>query len=208
MTELANPVPTGADGRVLSTRGKETRRRLIEAAEDVFAELGYHDASIVKITEAAGVAQGTFYLYFTGKKEIFDELVRDLNRRVRHAMKEASSQGRSRAEAEVLGFRAFFRFTADHTALYRIIRQAEFVSPEILRYHYDRLAGGYVDALRQAAAAGEIAVGDPEVTAWALMGMGELIGMRWILWQGGSDLPEHVLDELERIIGCVLEARR
>ena len=154
------------------------------------------------------MTQATFCLYYTGKKEIFDELVRDLNRRVRHAMKEASSRGSDRVEAEVLGFRAFFRFTADHTALYRIIRQAEFVSPEILRYHYDRLAGGYVDALRGAAAAGEIAVGDPEVTAWALMGMGELIGMRWILWQGGSDLPENVLDELERIIGCVLEARR
>ena len=28
---------------------------------------------------------------------------------------------------------------------------------------------------------------DPEVTAWALMGLGELIGMRWILWNGKRD---------------------
>jgi AcrR family transcriptional regulator len=76
----------GADGRTLSARGVETRTRLIEAAEEVFAELGYHEASIVKITEAAGVGQGTFYLYFASKKDVFDELVRDLNRRVRHAM--------------------------------------------------------------------------------------------------------------------------
>jgi AcrR family transcriptional regulator len=55
-------------------KGARTRRRLLDAAERVFAELGYHDASIVKITEAAGVAQGTFYLYFTGKQEIFDVL--------------------------------------------------------------------------------------------------------------------------------------
>ncbi len=81
--------PTAVDGRALSDRGARTRRRLLEAAESVFADLGYHDASIVKITEAAGVAQGTFYLYFESKKEIFDELVRDLNRRVRHAMKQA-----------------------------------------------------------------------------------------------------------------------
>ena len=85
--------PTAVDGRALGQRGALTRQRLIEAAERVFAQVGYHDASIVKITEAAGVAMGTFYLYFRGKKEIFDELLRDLNRRVRHAMSEASSQG-------------------------------------------------------------------------------------------------------------------
>jgi AcrR family transcriptional regulator len=43
-------------------RGNRTRTRILEAAEQVFAKHGYHDASIVKITEAAGVAQGTFYL--------------------------------------------------------------------------------------------------------------------------------------------------
>jgi AcrR family transcriptional regulator len=113
MTEA--PV-TGADGRPLSSRGARTRRRLIEAAERVFAELGYHDASIVKLTEAAGVGQGTFYLYFASKKEIFDELVLDLNHRVRQAMTEAASRGETRAERELLGFTAFFGFTADHPA--------------------------------------------------------------------------------------------
>ena len=44
------------------------------------ASSAYHDASIVKITEAAGVGQGTFYLYFASKQEMFDELVRELNR--------------------------------------------------------------------------------------------------------------------------------
>jgi AcrR family transcriptional regulator len=197
--------PKGANGRTLSRKGLETRTRLLEAAEQVFAELGYHEASIVKITEAAGVAQGTFYLYFASKKEIFDELVRDLNRRVRHAMKEASDKGTTRLEAELLGFGAYFRFTAEHTALYRIIRQAEFVSPEMLHYHYDRLSEGYVEALREATAKGEAGEIDPEVTAWALMGMGELIGMRWILWDERHALPEAVVRELARIVRCVLE---
>jgi AcrR family transcriptional regulator len=196
----------GADGRVLSRRGTETRGRLLEAAEQVFSDLGYHEASIVKITDAAGVAQGTFYLYFQSKKDVFDELVRDLNRRVRHAMKEASSQGTTRLEAELLGFGAYFRFTSEHTALYRIIRQAEFVSPEMLRYHYDKLAEGYVEALREAKERGEAGEIDPEVTAYALMGMGELIGMRWILWSESQPLPANVVAELTRIVRCVLEA--
>ena len=204
MTEI---LPRGVDGRELSRRGVQTRTRLLEAAEQVFADVGYHEASIVKITEAAGVAQGTFYLYFEGKKQVFDELVVDLNRRVRHAMKEASSKGTTRVESEVLGFAAYFRFTSEHKALYRIIRQAEFVSPEMLRYHYDRLSEGYVEALTEAVESGEIGDVDPKVTAWALMGMGELIGLRWLLMENRDRMPKPVLDEIERIIGGVLESR-
>ena len=203
MTEI---LPRGVDGRELSHRGVQTRTRILEAAEQVFADVGYHEASIVKITEAAGVAQGTFYLYFEGKKQVFDELVVDLNRRVRHAMKEASSKGTTRVESEILGFAAYFRFTSEHPALYRIIRQAEFVSPEMLRYHYDRLSEGYVEALTDAVESGEIGDVDPKVTAWALMGMGELIGLRWLLMENRDRMPKPVLDEIERIIGCVLEA--
>jgi AcrR family transcriptional regulator len=193
--------------RTLTARGERTRRKLLEAAEQVFAVLGYHDASIVKITEAAGVGQGTFYLYFTSKKAVFDEVVLDLNARVRHAMTEASAGGRTRAERELLGFGAFFRFTAEHPALYRIVRQAEFVSPETLQLHYERLTEGYVQGLRAAMDAGEVEAGDPEVLAWSLMGIGELVGMRWILWNGSTEMPEPVFDELARIIVRALGAK-
>ena len=192
--------------KTLTARGERTRRRLLEAAEQVFAELGYHDASIVKITEAAGVGQGTFYLYFASKKAVFDEVVLDLNARVRHAMTEASAEGRTRAERELLGFGAFFRFTAEHPALYRIVRQAEFVSPETLQLHYERLTEGYVHGLQAAMDAGEVSPGDPEVLAWSLMGIGELVGMRWILWNGSTEMPEAVFDELARIIVRALGA--
>jgi AcrR family transcriptional regulator len=199
-------VLTNVEGRPLSKRGIDTRRRLLDAAERVFGELGYHDASIVKVADAAGVAAGTFYLYFDSKKAIFDELVRDLNRRVRHAMKEASSQGETRLQAELLGFDAYFRFTAEHPTLYRIIRQAEFVSPEMLRYHYDQMSAGYIAGLREASDSGEIGKLDAEVAAYALMGLGELIGMRWILW-GDGPMPTRVTAELERLIRRILEAK-
>ncbi len=196
----------GTSGRPLSARGERTRRRLLEAAERIFAELGYHDASIVKITEAAGVGQGTFYLYFPSTQRVFDEVVLDLNSRVRHAMTEASEEGKTRSERELLGFGAFFRFTAEHPALYRIVRQAEFVSPETLVTHYERLTEGYVVGLRQAMEAGEIAQTDPEVLAWSLMGIGELVGMRWILWAEKDELDPDVLAELAAIISRAIGA--
>ena len=67
---------------------------------------------------------------------------------------------------------------------------------------------GYIEALAEAVDSGEIGQLDPSVTAWALMGMGELIGMRWILWERLGELPPAVLEELERIIASVLEAQR
>jgi AcrR family transcriptional regulator len=192
--------PTTTDGGALSSRGAQTRRRLLEAAESVFAEYGWEEASIVKITETAGVAHGTFYRYFPSKQAIFDELVEDLNRRVRRAMSEGAARGVTRAESERYGFEAFFQFTADHPALYRVIRQAEFASPSALHLHYDRIAKGYIEGISEAMERGEIAPGDPEVLAWALMGIGELVGMRWILWGGGERIPAEVLDQLTTFI--------
>ncbi|MGR2753121.1 TetR/AcrR family transcriptional regulator [Agromyces arachidis] len=201
-----------------TARGEKTRRRLLEAAEHVFAEHGYTEASVSRITERAGVGQGTFYLYFDTKLRIFEELVEDLNQRVRKAMSEGAASAATRLEAERAGFAAFFRFTAEHPALYRIVREAEFVSPESLRLHYTRIVEGYIDGLRLAQLDGEIGDVDPTVAAWALMGIGEMIGMRWVLWgseggagddadptaSGTSAVPEHVLDEMMRFIGGAL----
>ena len=204
MTEFVAPLPTNVDGKELTSRGAATRQRLLDAAETVFAELGYPEASIVKITEAAGVAQGTFYLYFASKQEIFEELVRDLNHRVRQAMATGAERGRTRAEAELLGFKAYFEFVARRTNLYRIIRQAELVSPQSLRDHYEAIAEGYVAALETAMGRGEVAPMDPHVLAWALMGMGELVGMRWIVWDGATSVPQSLLEQMQLLIDRVL----
>ncbi|HET9500018.1 MAG TPA: TetR/AcrR family transcriptional regulator [Marmoricola sp.] len=198
--EQSEQPPTRERHEPRTDKGTQTRRRLLEAAEQVFAERGYHDSSIVKITEAAGVAGGTFYIYFKSKQDIFDELVIDLNHRVRQAMAEGSSRGTSRSDAERRGFEAFFRFTGEHPALYRIIRQAEFVSPHTLRLHYERIVQGYVEGLDRAQEAGEIAALDSDVVAWALMGAGELIGMRYVLWDDQRRIPEHVFAETMRFV--------
>ena len=215
-SDTAEPTPAlSATGKPLTKRGEATRRKLLEAAEEVFAGLGYHEASIVKITDRAGIGLGTFYLYFDSKQQIFEELVVDLNRRVRHSMSEAMAGASGRIEAERAGFEGFFRFTAAHPALYRVVREAEFVSPEMLRLHYTRIVDGYEAGLRAAQREGDVDEAlDPEVTAWALMGAGELIGMRYLLWERDeqdnppSAMPEAVIDHMTRFIRNALEPRR
>jgi AcrR family transcriptional regulator len=53
----------------------ERRQQILAAARDVFAKRGYHAAKIDEIVAAAGVARGTFYLYFEDKRGIFEEIV-------------------------------------------------------------------------------------------------------------------------------------
>jgi AcrR family transcriptional regulator len=197
---------TNVDGRPLSRRGLDTRRKLLDAAEEVFLDHGYHDASIVKITSAAGVSQGTFYLYFVGKREIFTELVLDLNARVRHYVNEHSKHGRTRLERELLGFRAFFRFTAGHPSLYRVIREAEFAAPEALEEHYRRFTGAYAENLRRAMDAGEIAEADPEMLAWVLMAAAELVGMKSVVWSDDGVISEADFEALSVILERALGA--
>jgi AcrR family transcriptional regulator len=43
----------------VTARGEATRRKILDAAEEVFGEMGYYEASISEITRRAGVAQGT-----------------------------------------------------------------------------------------------------------------------------------------------------
>ncbi|WP_227985252.1 TetR/AcrR family transcriptional regulator [Nocardia spumae] len=65
---------------------EETRRDIIEAAFDCFAESGYHDTSIADIATRLGIGHGTFYRYFQNKRDIVDHVVDDLFGRVLEAL--------------------------------------------------------------------------------------------------------------------------
>ena len=49
---------------------QETRKRIIDAAMQLFGEYGYEAATVAQITERAGVAKGTFFNYFANKEEV------------------------------------------------------------------------------------------------------------------------------------------
>jgi AcrR family transcriptional regulator len=176
-----------------TARGQATRRRLLDAAEEVFGASGYERASIVEITRQAGVAQGTFYVYFPDKRAVFAELVLGLGDELRRRIAAAVRGIDDRLEVERRGFRAFFTFIAAHRNLYRIVRQAEFVDEELYRGYYRRLADGYRRGLARAIEAGQVRDLDPETLAYCLMGIADFLGMRWVLWEE-RDPPEHVLE--------------
>ncbi|MGO4598088.1 TetR/AcrR family transcriptional regulator [Terrabacter sp. 2RAF25] len=98
--------------RRITARRQATRDRVLEAASEVFAERGFHGASVEDICDRAGFTRGAFYSNFSSK----DDLVLELSRRHSEALVEriraASRQEHARAE-DVL--QAVFAALADDT---------------------------------------------------------------------------------------------
>ena len=71
-------------------RANDKRGRILDAAVKVFAERGFHSATVAGIARAAGVADGTIYLYFKGKDDLllrlFDEKMTELLAEARAAV--------------------------------------------------------------------------------------------------------------------------
>jgi AcrR family transcriptional regulator len=67
-TEAAEPIAPR------SRKGAETRARLVEAAKQVFEDVGFLDARISDISKRAGLSHGAFYHYFDSKEQIFREV--------------------------------------------------------------------------------------------------------------------------------------
>lgn len=183
------PVPTAQRSAPTTERGRQSRQRIVDAAERVFGEKGYFPASIADITREAGVAQGTFYLYFTSKREVFIEVLAGLAYLIRTVTREALGAGQGRLEEERRGFAAFFALVNEHPHLYRIVRQAEFVE-DSLRIYYESIVPGYVARLRAAMEREEVRRLDAETLAYCLLGIGDLVGMRWPYWTGKPIPPE------------------
>jgi AcrR family transcriptional regulator len=163
-------------------RGRRTREKLLHAAEAEFGESGFADTSIASITQRAGVALGTFYVYFESKEEIFRALVSYMGELTRQWIGERVAASPDRLTAERRGVEAFIEFVRTHRNLYRVVSMAQFVAEDAFREYYLVFASAYEENLKRAAAAGDIRDGDCEVWSWALIGMTVFLGMRFADW--------------------------
>lgn len=160
-------------------RGRKTLRLLLDAAAAEFGEKGFHESSVVSITQRAGVALGSFYTYFDSKDSLFQALVRDMSAQVRTTVGPVMAAENDRLEGERKGLAEFLKFVRQHKELYRIIDEAEFVDPSSYRKHYEDTVAGYVASLKDAAAKGQLRADVEEVHAWAIVGMNVFLGLRY-----------------------------
>ncbi|WP_206244174.1 TetR/AcrR family transcriptional regulator [Novosphingobium terrae] len=201
--------PTGgasSNGKVPKTeRGRRTLRALLNAAALEFGEKGFHDAAISQITARAGVAAGSFYVYFDSKEAIFTALVKDMSMQVRDYVAPRIADAPDQLAAEKAGQAAYLDFVREHREIYRIIDESEFVDPASYREHYTNSANRIAARLQAAMERGEIAPGNAEVRAWALMGINVFLGLRFGVWS--DDDTSDVLADAGRFIAEGLAPR-
>jgi len=173
-----------------TARGQRTREKLLQAAEIEFGERGFHDAAISSITGRAGVALGTFYVYFDSKEEIFRALVSYMGHHTRTWIAERVADAPDRLTAERQGLEAFIEFARGHKNLYRIVTEAQFVAEDAFREYYQVFATAYRSHLVAAGERGDIRVGDYDTWTWALIGMNVFLGMRFADWDDSRPAAE------------------
>lgn len=191
-------------------RGELTRRKILDAAQHEIGRRGFAEASIATITAEAGVAQGTFYIYFRSKEDVMRELVLHMGRMLRHHLTAATATARDRIEAERLGLRAFLDFVRKNPDLYKLVEESQFVDEKVYRQYYTDFAKSYRVALAAAEKRGEILPGKndkaTEVRAWMLMGISVFLGQRYGLWDPKAPL-DPIVDAASAMVATGLAGK-
>ena len=169
------PTKDGRASRAEKIR-EQRRRELLEVALRVFAQRGYHQARIADIIDAAGVARGTFYLYFESKNAIFHALLDDLLVRVRASVIGVSMAANAppvNVQIRDSVERVLAAFVASPDLTRVVLREAVGLDAEVdkkLADFYARLHRWLADALSNGKRLGLLRVSDGELAAWAVLG--------------------------------------
>jgi AcrR family transcriptional regulator len=109
MSEAATVEPTGKRERTKAAN----RQAILVAARRVFAQLGYHAATVRDIIRGTDLASGTFYNYFRSKEEVFEALADDGARRFRPILRMARERANSFEDYLRGAFEAYFVFIVE-----------------------------------------------------------------------------------------------
>jgi AcrR family transcriptional regulator len=96
------------------------RRQLLGVALRVFAERGFHDASMNDIAVEAGVTKPVLYQHFTSKRELFTELLTDVGRDLQDNITKAVAAADGPREMVQMGFAAYFAYVDRHRDAFKL----------------------------------------------------------------------------------------
>ena len=182
-------------------RGRETLNRLLSAAAQVFYEKGYHNASISDITRLAGVASGTFYVYFDSKYDLYKFLLLQCSHIIRKHLNQATKDCRTRQEVEEVGLREWLKFVQENRYVYHVIWESLYIDKELFADYYITFSTAYTRGIDAAKDRGEIR---PEINssvlAWTLMGASNFLGLNWGLFKDHPTDFDQVVDSFMHIL--------
>ena len=180
----------------------ERRAQILARARDVFARHGYHAATVDDIVAAAGVARGTFYLYFEDKRAVFAELVDRFVARVHLTIQhiDLDDSGRS-VEQQVRGniSRIVALLLHDRAMTKILLTDALGMDADFdrkLRAVYDEIYQLLADSLREGQQLGIVAEGDTRVMAWLSGGAMKELLYQCVVGGAGEMTPDKLADQV------------
>jgi AcrR family transcriptional regulator len=164
-------------------------QQMLDAAVQVFAQSGYHGASMDEVAEAAGVSKPMVYLYLSSKEDLFVECIRREARKLLEAVTAAVSQATTVDEMMSFGMEAFFNYVVDHSDSWRVLYyQARSLGPpfsiEVDKARRGIIAGvaGLIDSQHE----GETIGREAQAMSYALVGAADALA-EWAATDGDSD---------------------
>jgi AcrR family transcriptional regulator len=183
----------------------ERRQSLLDAARVLFSEKGYHDTTVDDITRAANVAKGTFYLYFTEKREIYYEVIRvflDLVKEAGVVVQEPTGSPTEFVERTRRNARQLIRVLTENRQLTRMaFREAAGLDPrltELWRRFYREIAEVEAQNLEFGIQLGVVRPCHALLQAYVHIGMVERVMLE--LLEHPEDFPatDELVDEMLR----------
>ena len=188
----------------------ERRQQILECARDVFSKRGYHDAKIEDIVNAAGVARGTFYLYFEDKRAVFEEIVDRAFAQIGMVIVRVDPKDKARSLAEQVREniqRIVSTLIEDRATTRILLSDAMGVDPAFdrkLRAFYEIAENLLEESLREGQELGVVVPGDAKMLAHLTLGALKEVLYQVVKRDAGYTNAE-IVDGVERYLrqGCL-----
>jgi AcrR family transcriptional regulator len=168
---------------VTTTKEKELKRQeIIKKAIEVFSKKGYHQTKIVDITSSLKISTGTFYLYYQNKRELFIEVIDSVFRNIVGEAAVAIKGETNLIERLKIRGRVFYKNYTKYSEILNQLR-AELASEEQwpaekIKKIYHGLTQPVLREIEAAIKEGIIREIDPDLLAYALTGLIEIMSLR------------------------------
>ncbi|HKG02952.1 MAG TPA: TetR/AcrR family transcriptional regulator [Conexibacter sp.] len=158
----------------------QNRRAILDAAQEIFTEMGYGAASIRDVVRRSGLAAGTFYNYFPDKESVFRAVLDEHTTELRCRLRDARAQARDAETIVREGFQTYFSFIVEDRPLFEMLRRNAGTVREL--FDTPALESGILELLedlRALAVRGELPASlDLDALAAAMGGVAFELGIR------------------------------
>lgn len=185
--------------KIPTTRnGKATFNLIVENTIELFYKQGYHNTTIVNITDLAGIGAGTFYLYFPNKLVLYKYILKQIQHDIRKAISERVATVEGRFEKEKEGVKTFIKYAIEYPHSYNIIWESLYIDKNLFVDYYEGFAKRYERGLKQSIIDGELHDVDTELVSYIFMGVSNFVGLKILLNLGSNN------DDIDQIVDNVM----